>query len=64
MKLLAWIRAPFAWEVVRHHDGYTYFETQSLVSTLPLARQRLGPHRLQVHAIGRCLLRSVRPSGL
>jgi hypothetical protein len=23
MKLLAWIRAPFAWEAVRHHDGYT-----------------------------------------
>jgi hypothetical protein len=26
MKLLAWIRAPLAWEVVRQHDGYTYFE--------------------------------------
>jgi hypothetical protein len=26
MKLLAWIRAPFAWKVVRQHDGYTYFE--------------------------------------
>jgi hypothetical protein len=27
MKLLMWIRAPFAWKVVRqHHDGYTYFE--------------------------------------
>jgi hypothetical protein len=29
MKLLAWIRAPFAWKVVREHDGYTYFEMQS-----------------------------------
>jgi hypothetical protein len=26
MTLLAWIRAPFAWKVVRHRDGYTYFE--------------------------------------
>jgi hypothetical protein len=26
MKLLAWIRAPFAWKAVRHCDGYTYFE--------------------------------------
>ena len=26
MKLLAWIRAPFAWKVVRHCHGYTYFE--------------------------------------
>jgi hypothetical protein len=26
MKLLARIGAPFAWKVVRHHDGYTYFE--------------------------------------
>jgi hypothetical protein len=26
MKLLAWIRAPFAWKVVRQCDGYTYFE--------------------------------------
>jgi hypothetical protein len=26
MKRLAWIRAPFAWKVVRQHDGYTYFE--------------------------------------
>jgi hypothetical protein len=26
MKLLAWIRAPFAWKVVGRHDGYTYFE--------------------------------------
>ena len=24
MKLLARIRAPFAWKVVRHHDGYIY----------------------------------------
>jgi hypothetical protein len=26
MKLLARIGAPFAWKVVRQHDGYTYFE--------------------------------------
>ena len=26
MKLLALIRAPFAWKVVRQHDGYTYLE--------------------------------------
>ena len=26
MKLLAWIRVPFAWKVVRQYDGYTYFE--------------------------------------
>ena len=26
MKLLAWICAPFAWKVVRQHDGCTYFE--------------------------------------
>ncbi len=26
MKLLAWIRAPFAWKVLRQHDSYTYFE--------------------------------------
>ena len=26
MKLLDWFRAPFAWKVVRQHDGYTYFE--------------------------------------
>jgi hypothetical protein len=26
MKLLAWIRAPFAWKVVCQHDGYAYFE--------------------------------------
>ena len=26
MKLLGWIRAPFAWKVVRQHDGYTYLE--------------------------------------
>ena len=26
MKLLAVIRAPFAWKVVRQHDGYTYLE--------------------------------------
>ena len=26
MKLLAWICAPFAWKVVRQHDGYTHFE--------------------------------------
>ena len=26
MKLFAWIRSPFAWKVVRQHDGYTYFE--------------------------------------
>ena len=26
MKLLAWICAPFAWKVVRHHDGYIYSE--------------------------------------
>jgi hypothetical protein len=26
MKRLAWICAPFAWKVVRHCDGYTYFE--------------------------------------
>jgi hypothetical protein len=26
VKLLAWICAPFAWKVVRQHDGYTYFE--------------------------------------
>jgi hypothetical protein len=26
MKLLAWIRVPFAWKVVRQHDGYTYSE--------------------------------------
>jgi hypothetical protein len=26
MKLLAWIRAPFAWKVVRQHNGYTYIE--------------------------------------
>jgi hypothetical protein len=26
VKLLAWVRAPFAWKVVRQHDCYTYFE--------------------------------------
>ena len=26
MKLLAWICAPFAWKVVRQHNGYSYFE--------------------------------------
>jgi hypothetical protein len=26
MKLLAKISAPFAWKVVRQHDGYAYFE--------------------------------------
>jgi hypothetical protein len=26
VKLLATIRAPFAWKVVRQHDSYTYFE--------------------------------------
>ncbi len=26
MKLLAWIRALFAWKVLRQHDSYTYFE--------------------------------------
>ena len=26
MKLFAKIRAPFAWKVVRQHDGYTYLE--------------------------------------
>ena len=31
---------------------------------LPLGWQRLGPRRLQLHAIGRCLLRSVRPPSL
>jgi len=31
MKLLARIGAPFAWKVVRQHDGYTYFEIQSRV---------------------------------
>ena len=26
VKLLAWICAPFAWKVVRQHNGYTYLE--------------------------------------
>jgi hypothetical protein len=26
VKLLLWICAPFAWKVVRQHDGYIYFE--------------------------------------
>jgi hypothetical protein len=26
VKLLAWICAPFAWKVVRQHNGYSYFE--------------------------------------
>ena len=26
MKLVAWICAPFAWKVVRQHEGYNYFE--------------------------------------
>jgi hypothetical protein len=26
VKLLAWIRVPFAWKFVRQHDGYTYLE--------------------------------------
>jgi hypothetical protein len=26
VKLLAWIGAPFAWKVVRQHNGYSYFE--------------------------------------
>jgi hypothetical protein len=26
MKLLARIGAPFAWKVVRQHNGYAYFE--------------------------------------
>ena len=26
MKSLMWICSPFAWKVVRQHDGYTYFE--------------------------------------
>jgi hypothetical protein len=26
VKLLSWISAPFAWKVVRQHDGYTYSE--------------------------------------
>jgi hypothetical protein len=26
VKLLAWICAPFAWKVVRQHDGYSYSE--------------------------------------
>jgi hypothetical protein len=26
VKLVAWIRAPFAWKVVRQRDGYTYFQ--------------------------------------
>jgi hypothetical protein len=26
VKLLAWICSPFAWKVVRQHDGYTYSE--------------------------------------
>jgi len=44
MKLLAWIRAPFAWKVVRQHDGYTYFENAVNASaSLLLGRQRLGP---------------------
>ena len=63
MKLLAWIRAPFAWKVVRQHDGYTYFENAVTGRRRPLERQRLGP-RLQLHAIGRCLLWAVRASGL
>ena len=43
MKLLAWICAPFAWKVVRQHNGYTYFENAVTGRrTLPLGRQRLG----------------------
>jgi hypothetical protein len=26
VKLLAWIGAPFAWKLVRQHNGYSYFE--------------------------------------
>jgi hypothetical protein len=26
MQLFAWICSPFAWKVVRQHDGYTYSE--------------------------------------
>jgi hypothetical protein len=26
VNLLAWVRAPFAWKVVRQHDCYTYSE--------------------------------------
>jgi len=26
VKLLAWIGAPFAWKLVRQHNGYTYAE--------------------------------------
>jgi hypothetical protein len=26
VKLLGWIGAPFAWKLVRQHNGYSYFE--------------------------------------
>jgi len=65
VKLLDWIRAPFAWKVVRQFDGYTYpWECGNGSAAVPLDRQRLGPRRLHLHAHGRCLLRAVWPWGL